>query len=116
MQMSLCARPGQLFPGILQHITAFLNVVVSTACSTNHLSFNLPQFYDMLPQEEVCKVGLLEGKKKKETKRKRKEHSFCSICQEDSTRACSTGGACAILRVLLVDDDCSSHHLYHEEE
>ena len=76
-QMSLCARPGQLFPGILQRITSFLNVVVSTACSTNHLSFNLPQFYDMLPQEEVCKVGLLERKKRK--KEKEKEKSIPSV-------------------------------------
>ena len=48
-------------------------------------------------------------KEKKEKKRKRKLHYFCSICQEESARACSTGGAyqCAILQVLLVFESSS---------
>ena len=66
MQMFLFTRPGQLFPGIQQRITAFLNVIVYIACSLNHFIFILPQFYEMLPREEICIVGLLEKKKKRE--------------------------------------------------
>ena len=65
--------------------------------------FNSPQFYEMLPQEEICIVGLLERKKE----RKKKLHYFRSICQEESARACSTGGACGILQVLLTFESSS---------
>ena len=39
MQMSLCTSSGQLFPGILLRITAFLDVLVYTACSSNRFVF-----------------------------------------------------------------------------
>ena len=45
--------------------------------------------------------------RKKEKKRKEKLHYFRSICQEESARACSTGGACGILQVLLVFESSS---------
>ena len=42
------------------------------------------------------------ARKKEKKRKKEKLHFFPSKCQEGSARACSTGGACAILQVLLV--------------
>ena len=61
--------------------------------------YNSPQFYEMLPQEEI---GITRtAKKKKKEKRKKK------YCTEGSAQACSTGGACAILQVLPVFESSS---------
>ena len=100
LQMSLCSRPGQLFPGILQRITAFLNVVVYTACSLNRFKFL--KFTSILL--DSASGGDMHNKncwKERKKERKRKLHYFRSICQ-DSARACGTGEACAILQILLV--------------
>ena len=47
------------------------------------------------------------ARKKEKKEEEKKLHYFRSICQEESARACSTGGACGILQVLLVFESSS---------
>ena len=47
------------------------------------------------------------ARKKEKKRKKEKLHFFPSKCQEGSERACSTGGACAILQVVLVFESSS---------
>ena len=119
VQMLLCAKPGQLFPGIPPHnISAYYRV---SQCSCLHSLlieslqvFDSPQFYEMLPQEEICIKGLLERKRRK--KRKEKENCTTSVLYVRRSLQ-ELAAQEELISVLFYKSFwCLSHHLYHEDE
>ena len=110
MQISLCARIGQLFHGIPLSITA-LKLHISQCSSLYSLLFkslwvlNSPQFYMMLPQEEISITR---------TARKKKKTGSTSVLYV--SRSLNWHAAQEKLVLLHHSFWCSSHHLHHEEE